>query len=116
MSPLETSLRTPQIPASGPVRAARAVLRVVVGFGIALMHRREVTTLLDLDDRMLKDIGLVRSDIQGALAGSIGRDPSVVLRLRSVEHRARRRAIEAHVGRLAREGAAPARTRLDQRV
>lgn len=49
----------------------------------ALIHRREVLRLTELDERGLKDIGLVRSDIDGALATSWLNDPSAVLAARS---------------------------------
>jgi uncharacterized protein YjiS (DUF1127 family) len=50
----------------------------------ALAHRREVMRLsAELDERGLKDIGLVRSDIDGALAASWLDDPSAVLAERS---------------------------------
>lgn len=81
-------------------RAVRQVLRTVVALFKALTHRRHVTELLELDDRMLKDIGLVRSDVLGALAGPLTHDPSIVLRLRSVDHRARQRAIQASARRV----------------
>jgi hypothetical protein len=46
-------------------------------------------------DRMLRDIGLTRTDIHGALAEPLLRDPSMVL-VRSVEGRRRpRRAVVA---------------------
>lgn len=68
------------------------VLRGLVGFVKALVGRREVSQLLELDERMLKDIGLSRSDVAGALAAPWVQDPSIILRLRSVERRALQRA------------------------
>jgi uncharacterized protein YjiS (DUF1127 family) len=41
-----------------------------------LKNRREVARLNDLDDRALKDIGLVRSDVHAALAEPLFSDPS----------------------------------------
>lgn len=84
-----------------PTMLGRA-LRFVVAFGKALMGRREVTQLLELDDRMLKDIGLSRSDVAGALASAWANDPSILLRLRSVERRALQRAREDAVRRVNR--------------
>jgi uncharacterized protein YjiS (DUF1127 family) len=52
--------------------AFRAVQRVVT----ALKNRRQVTRLASLDDRCLKDIGLVRSDVHAALSTSMLTDPS----------------------------------------
>lgn len=80
------------VPADRPaLRAMRVVLRVVTGFVRAVTNRRDVKRLLELDDRALKDIGLVRGDVLGALAVPVTRDPSVLLRLRTVERRALRR-------------------------
>ena len=79
------------------VRVFGAIARACAGGVQALLHRRDVKLMLQLDDRMLKDIGLVRNDILGALAERIDRDPSVILRLRAVERRALRRVDGAPV-------------------
>lgn len=85
----------------GPVgRGVRHVLRAMVALRNAAANRRAVTEMLELDERMLKDIGLVRSDVLGALAGPLTYDPSTVLRLRSVDRRARQRAMEASTRRV----------------
>jgi uncharacterized protein YjiS (DUF1127 family) len=44
-----------------------------------LRNRHEVRKPAELDERSLKDIGLTRSDVQGALAASLLSDPSLVL-------------------------------------
>ncbi|WP_186418698.1 DUF1127 domain-containing protein [Bosea sp. CS1GBMeth4] len=70
--------------------AARAAAHTVSGakhLGRALLHRREVMRLSELDERGLKDIGLVRSDIEGALSVSWLSDPSSVLEARSAQQR-----------------------------
>lgn len=54
----------------------RKMLRRAAGVLGALRRRREVMTLLDMDDRMLRDIGLMRTDVTSALAGSRVADPS----------------------------------------
>jgi Uncharacterized conserved small protein len=59
------------------------IVRAVASFVRALQHRHEIRHLAEFDDRMLKDIGLVRSDVEGALAESLFHDPSWVL-VRSV--------------------------------
>ncbi len=59
-------------------RAFRNLLRLVVALVKAVVNRREVTRMLELDDRALKDIGLVRSDVLGALAEPLTRDPSIL--------------------------------------
>jgi uncharacterized protein YjiS (DUF1127 family) len=69
-------------------RAVRGGLRLLHAFTTALAHRREVRYLAELDDRALKDIGLLRSDIDGALSEPLFRNPSVLL-VRSAERRAR---------------------------
>jgi uncharacterized protein YjiS (DUF1127 family) len=73
------------------VRALGGLLRWVVGIARALEHRREVRSLAELDERMLKDIGLSRAEVDGALAEPLHRDPSLVL-VRSAERRSRIRA------------------------
>ena len=70
------------------VRAIRGVLRQLAGLATALRDRAEVKRLIELDDRALKDIGLSRSEVDGALAEPFFRSPSSVL-LRSVERRSR---------------------------
>lgn len=68
---------------AGIVRVAGTVVTQGIGFGRALLHRREVMRLGELDERELKDIGLVRSDVNGALAVSWLTDPSTILAARS---------------------------------
>jgi uncharacterized protein YjiS (DUF1127 family) len=55
--------------AAKPVAALLRILR----------HRREISKLAELDDHHLKDIGLTRTDVSGALAVSLLDDPSRVL-------------------------------------
>lgn len=81
----------------GPAAAVRR-LALSVAFGLAaliraLVHRREVRELLEMDERSLRDIGLSRADVVGALAGSMAKDPSIVLLVRSVDRRSRHRAL-----------------------
>ncbi|WP_332686004.1 DUF1127 domain-containing protein [Bosea sp. (in: a-proteobacteria)] len=94
--------------------ATRAAIQTATGFKNlirAWMHRRDVLRLGELDERGLKDIGLVRSDVEGALATSWLRDPSVVLTARSDQQQAaaasRREAGLRHA--VAQPAAAPAR-------
>ncbi|HVL74072.1 MAG TPA: DUF1127 domain-containing protein [Beijerinckiaceae bacterium] len=71
------------------VRAvAASALRQVLALRRALRHRREVMELASFDDRLLKDIGVTRTDVIGALSEPYHVDPSTMLRLRSVERRA----------------------------
>lgn len=54
----------------------------------ALMNRRAVASLGEYDERMLKDIGLVRSDVVAALDAPLDQDPSLRLaRVAAGRHR-----------------------------
>jgi uncharacterized protein YjiS (DUF1127 family) len=55
---------------------AGIVVRTVKRTFAALKSRHQVAQLSDLDDRALKDIGLIRSDVHAALAEPLFRDPS----------------------------------------
>jgi uncharacterized protein YjiS (DUF1127 family) len=68
---------------AGVTRAAAVGATGIRQIVRALVHRREVMRLAELDERGLKDIGLVRSDVAGALAASWLDDPSAVLAQRA---------------------------------
>ncbi len=53
----------------------------------ALKHRRDASLLAGLDDRMLADIGLTRSDLRDAYAEPLWRDPTDLLAGRAGEKR-----------------------------
>jgi uncharacterized protein YjiS (DUF1127 family) len=53
--------------------------RAVQGFVAAVKNRLEVRELYQLDDRALKDIGLMRADVTAALDMPLHRDPSLHL-------------------------------------
>lgn len=53
--------------------------RALVSLTKAFQDRREVKHLAEFDDRMLKDIGLTRSDVYSALSEPLVRNPSWVL-------------------------------------
>jgi uncharacterized protein YjiS (DUF1127 family) len=82
--------------------AATPVARALAAFGgratralgklaVRLKNRRDALRLASLDDRMLADIGLTRSDLRDAYAESLWRDPTDVLARRSAERRLSRR-------------------------
>jgi hypothetical protein len=86
--------------ASTILDAAKAILGAVVS-------RWSVNTLATWDDRMLKDIGLTRGDLDGALAQPWHRDPSRELMVRRLENRVRARS-KGSAGHHAQHGAADA--------
>lgn len=90
----------PTCPGSFVQRAVGVAGRGFKAVARALAHRRQVGSMLELDDRMLKDIGLVRADVVGALAGPMTTDPSTLLCLRSLDNRSRQRAYEAYARRV----------------
>lgn len=57
----------------------------------AIRNRRAAANLATLDDRMLADIGLTRSDLRDAYSEPIWQDPTDVLAGRAAERRVRRR-------------------------
>jgi uncharacterized protein YjiS (DUF1127 family) len=57
----------------------------------ALKNRREAVMLARMDDRMLADIGLNRSDLRDAYAQPLWRDPTDTLATRALERRVNRR-------------------------
>jgi uncharacterized protein YjiS (DUF1127 family) len=94
----------PYAPANARMGLLRAALGIVRQSGAvlkALRHRREVLRLADLDDRALKDIGLLRADVEGALLEPLHKDPSKVLSVRRVERRDRPRPAAVTGPRLA---------------
>jgi uncharacterized protein YjiS (DUF1127 family) len=109
------------------VRALAALGRGLTRLGRALANRQQAAVLASLDDRMLSDIGLSRSDLRDAYAEPLWRDPTAILASRAAERRSncrstpRKNAGVAHVapsivpdrghGRLpaARQGGSPRR-------
>ena len=87
------------ISAASPAIRALAALAGRIGQGLRefadrVKNRRDVLRLADLDDRMLADIGLNRSDLRDAYAGPLWLDPSALLASRAVERRVRHRRPE----------------------
>jgi uncharacterized protein YjiS (DUF1127 family) len=79
---------------SSAVPLARALAALVGRAGHAarqfaehIRNRHEAMRLADLDDRMLADMGLNRSDLRDAYAEPPWRDPSDVLARRAAERR-----------------------------
>jgi uncharacterized protein YjiS (DUF1127 family) len=63
------------------------VARRVGAIGRALAGRRVLRELASFDDRMLRDIGLSRSDLRSAAAEPLYRDPTALLAGRVDESR-----------------------------
>ncbi len=75
---------------SSPSVFASVVAVVVTGFRAisrALKNRREAAMLAGMDDRMLADIGLTRSDLRDAYAEPLWRDPTDILAGRARDKR-----------------------------
>jgi uncharacterized protein YjiS (DUF1127 family) len=60
--------------------------------GRAIKNRRAATVLAGLDDHMLADIGLTRSDLRDAYSEPLWHDPTDVLVGRASERRTRHRS------------------------
>jgi uncharacterized protein YjiS (DUF1127 family) len=58
----------------------------------AWRHRGDIALLASFDERMLRDVGLTRSDLNDALSEPLWRDPTAVLVRRQCERRAVRPA------------------------
>ncbi len=75
---------------TAPSVFASAVAALVTGLKAlsrALKNRRDATLLATMDDRMLADIGLTRSDLRDAYAEPLWRDPTDMLAGRVDEKR-----------------------------
>lgn len=76
--------------------AGHAVARGLSRLGRAVRNRREASALARLDDHMLADIGLTRSDLRDAYSQPLWHDPTDVLAGRAAERRTRRPSAVAH--------------------
>ena len=87
------------ISAASPFARALAALAGRAGRGLKriaerIKNRRDAMRLVDLDDRMLADIGITRSDLRDAYSAPPWRDPSELLARRATERRVRRRRVD----------------------
>jgi uncharacterized protein YjiS (DUF1127 family) len=70
--------------------------RKLARFARAIRNRRAATALAGLDDHMLADIGITRSDLRDAYAEPLWHDPTDILVGRATERRhARQRSVLA---------------------
>lgn len=90
MTPLQWSLSPPYRPSTLTLIAGAIIvgLRKVAR---ALQHRRDAAALAGMNDRMLADIGLTRSDLRDAFGQPLWADPTAILAARARERRANRR-------------------------
>jgi uncharacterized protein YjiS (DUF1127 family) len=68
-----------------------ATVRGLVRMGRAIRNRHSAAMLARLDDRMLADIGITRSDLRDAYSEPLWQDPTDVLAQRARERRSNRR-------------------------
>jgi uncharacterized protein YjiS (DUF1127 family) len=83
------ALRAPYQPSSFALVLA-GVTAAVRKIGKALKNRQDAAMLASMDDRMLSDIGLTRSDLRDAYAEPLWRDPTSILAIRARERRVHR--------------------------
>jgi uncharacterized protein YjiS (DUF1127 family) len=74
---------------SSLAKAAAFGARLGAGLGRAVRNRRAAAGLAGLDDHMLADIGLTRSDLRDAYAEPLWHDPTDLLASRAAERRGR---------------------------
>jgi len=96
-----STLSTPATPAVR-MRFAQALATIVEAparlarrLADAWRHRHDAAVLAALDDHMLADLGLSRSDLNDALSEPLWRDPTSLLARRHGERRRSRRAAQA---------------------
>ncbi len=83
-----------KVEAANTNRMTRVLARIGAWY-VAWRNRRAVAGLLGLDEYLLRDIGLTRSDVSGALAVRATEDPSERLRSAADSRRAGRRSLAA---------------------
>jgi uncharacterized protein YjiS (DUF1127 family) len=89
---LQGVLRAPYQPSSFALVLA-GVAAAIRKVGRVLKHRRDAAMLAGLDDRMLSDIGLTRSDLRDAYAEPLWTDPTGILAERARERQVNRPVI-----------------------
>jgi uncharacterized protein YjiS (DUF1127 family) len=103
-----STLTTPAVPlrfAQAIATIVEAAVRLARRIAGAWRHRHDAAVLAALDDHMLADIGLSRTDLNDALSEPLWRDPTAVLARRHGERRRSRRAAQRAEGRQAAHGA-----------
>ncbi len=94
MSAIADISRPASVPGARLIAAiARILTRRFGRLAQAWRNRSDASVLASLDDRMLADIGITRSDVRDALAEPLWHDPTDLLRARALERRLGRHAI-----------------------
>lgn len=88
MTTTELTPARPAGPASRLLALAEGAVARVAALVVAIRNRRAVNGLLEMDDRMLSDIGLTRGDVYSSLSGRTEDDPSLRLSALWSERRA----------------------------
>ncbi|BAT58632.1 hypothetical protein GJW-30_1_01159 [Variibacter gotjawalensis] len=93
------TINTVQLPtypaAAGITRLAASIFAHVVDVFTAFKNRRALSELSNLDERMLRDIGLTRGDLRDAISEPLWRDPTAILVSRAGERRVTRNPFSA---------------------
>ena len=96
-TPISPAARATARAAMWLARGVDALTRVMDFLERAAAGRRALRQLAAADDRMLKDIGLDRSDLRNAAAEPFYRDPTELLAGRVDEQRPRRSRAERRI-------------------
>ncbi len=80
--------------------AGQRLGRGLRALGRSIHNRRVAAGLAGLDDHMLADIGLTRSDLRDAYSEPLWRDPTDILASRAAERRGGRREAQHDVPKL----------------
>ncbi len=89
------ALRAPQ--SSSFVLVLATLTAAIRKVGQALKNRHDAAMLAQMDDRMLADIGLTRSDLRDAISEPIWNDPTAILASRAQERRKSRAQVILNV-------------------
>jgi uncharacterized protein YjiS (DUF1127 family) len=92
MNPAMTHAATPAAARARAVQATVAAAGVLRTIWRAVAHRLAVKPLLEMDERMLQDIGLARGDVYDALSTGLASDPSSRLASTAARHASAERA------------------------
>jgi uncharacterized protein YjiS (DUF1127 family) len=92
MTTTEFTPARPAKTAAWMLHLAETGIAWIAALHTAISNRRMVGRLLEMDDRMLGDIGLTRGDVQSSLSGSVVDDPTSRLNSFWMERRSAVRA------------------------